>query len=499
MDLRIERGGDEAHPCAPVYRQIADQLRTGIARGALAPGTRLPTIRDLARRLGVNRDTVALAYEALAAEGLLEARVGRGTFVRAGAGPRDAGAPAPLALSPGAERLLAHERARPRYGAEQGAIPLHALVPDPALFPVDAFRRSVNRVFSEAGAASLLLYGGPQGHAGLREVMAERLRVAGTRVGVESIVLCQGASQGIALALRLFAESGDAVAVESPTYGNALAALVALGLRPAAVPMGADGADLDALDRVLARPEVKLFYTIPTFHNPLGTTTPLAHREELLRIAARHGKPVVEDAFEMDLRFEGRPVPPLAALDESGLVVQLTSFSKSLFPGLRCGAVVARGRLVEALLVLRHATDLGGALPLQAALADFVRTGAYDRHLAALRRELRVRRDAMLEALAAAMPPGTRWTRPEGGYQVWVELPEPLDSRDLFADALRAGVLFAPGSQFRPDGRASRGLRLSLAQADAERIREGVARLGRIAGDRLRAGPEVARGAWVHA
>ena len=170
--------------------------------------------------------------------------------------------------------------------------------------------------------------------------------------------------------------------------------------------MRADGPDLDAVDRALRRPEVRCFYTIPTFHNPLGTTTALAHRRELLAIAERTGKPLVEDAYEMDLRFAGRPVPPLAGLDESGLVVQLVSFSKSLFPGLRAGALVARGRAVEALLALKHATDLGGALPLQAALADFVRSGAYDRHLAGLRRRLRSRRDALLEALAAEMPSG---------------------------------------------------------------------------------------------
>lgn len=498
MDLSIERPGTGERTPRPVYRQIADQIRAQVGGGGLREGDRLPPIRDLARQLGVNRDTVGLAYEALAAEGLVESRVGRGTFVR-GARPA-AGRPGPapeIRLSASADRLLDYERGRPHYGGARDAIPMHALVPDPALFPVDGFRRAVNRVFSEEGAA-LLGYGAPQGHAGLRQVLAERLRAAGTRVGPESVVLCQGASQGIALALRLFAEAGDSVAIEEPTYQNALGTLVGLGLRPVAVPMRADGPDLDALDRALARPEVKLFYTIPTFHNPMGVTTSLAHREALLRVAARHGKPVVEDAYEMDLRYGGRPLPSLLALDESGAVVQLTSFSKSLFPGVRSGAVVARGRLVDALLVLRHAADLGGALPLQAALADFVRTGAYDRHLAGLRRVLRRRRDALLAALDAHMPEGSAWTRPDGGYQVWVELPAPLDTRDLLADALGAGVLFAPGYQFQHDGRSSRALRLSLALADEEALREGARRLGRIARERLASGAAARSPAPVH-
>jgi len=488
----------EAEGAAPVYRQIAARIRAEVEGGRLAGGTRLPTIRALAAALGVHRDTVGLAYETLAAEGLVEARVGRGTFVRArrARAPRPARAPEP-AFAAAVERLLEFERARPRYADGEGVVPLHALVPDPRAYPVDAFRRALNRAFADGGA-SLLVYGGPQGHAGLREVLASRLRAAGVLVGPESVVLSAGASQGMTLALRLFAGPGDAVAVEEPTYHNVLAALLDLGLRAVPVPMRADGPDVDALERALHRPEVKAFYTIPTFHNPMGITTSLAHRRELLAVAAAAGKPVVEDAFEMDLRFTGRPVPPLAALDDAGLVVQLVSFSKSLFPGVRAGAVVARGRAVEALLALKHAADLGGALPLQAALADFVRTGAYDRHLASLRRRLRRRRDALLEALAAELPEGCAWTTPEGGYQIWVELPAPLGAREVFEDAAREGVLVAPGDQFYADGRPSRALRLTFAVADEAAIRRGVAILGRVVRARLRAPRAAPRPPQVH-
>ena len=488
----------EAGSDAPVYRQIAARIRAAVDAGRLADGARLPTIRALASDLGVHRDTVGLAYEALAAEGVVEARVGRGTFVRS---RRAREAPAQRPPEPpfarGVEQLLEFERARPRYPDGAELVPLHALVPDPRAFPVEAFRRALNRAFADGGA-SLLVYGGPQGHAGLREVLASRLRSAGVLVGPESIVLTAGASQGMHLALRLFAEAGEAVAVEEPTYHNVLATLAGLGVRPVPVPMRDDGPDLDALERALRRPEVKAFYTIPTFHNPLGITTPLAHRRELLAVAAAAGKPVVEDAYEMDLRFAGRPLPPLAGLDQDGLVVQLVSFSKSLFPGVRAGAVVARGRAVAGLLALKQATDLGGPLPLQAALADFVRSGAYDRHLASVRRELRRRRDALLDALARELPDGTRWTTPEGGYQVWVELPEPLDALDVFADAARAGVLVAPGHQFHCDGRPSRGLRLTFACADEAAIRRGVALLGAAVRERLATPRTAPAAAQIH-
>ncbi|MDH3211390.1 MAG: PLP-dependent aminotransferase family protein [Myxococcales bacterium] len=494
MQIQLERNGER--DARPVYRQIADHIRGEIDARRVAAGSRLPPIRDLARRLHVNRDTVALAYEALAAAGVVESAVGRGTFVcgagRAADGDAEVFQPA---LSPLTERLLDFERSRPRFGSGSGAVPMHAVFPDSSLYPVDAFRRVLNRVLIEAGP-ELLGYGGPQGHEGLREVVAKRLRLASIDVAANDLVLCHGASQGIALSLRLFAEPGDTVALEEPTYSNVLATVAGLGLETRAIPMREDGPDLAVLERALRRPEVKLFYTIPTFHNPLGTTSTREHRTALLEIAARCGKPVIVDAYEMDLRFAGRPVPSLAALDRAGLVVHLSSFSKSLFPGVRAGAIAARGRLVDALVALKQATDLSDAMPLQAALAEFVARGDYDRHLGRLRRILRSRCEALLEALAREMPRGARWTTPQGGYQVWVELPEGIDTSDLLADAVGAGVLFAPGAQFHHDGRPSRGLRLSFAMANEDALRRGVAALGRVVRDRLAAQPR--RSARLH-
>jgi DNA-binding transcriptional MocR family regulator len=261
--------------------------------------------------------------------------------------------------------------------------------------------------------------------------------------------------------------------------------------------MRENGLDLEAMERALRRPEVKLLYTIPTFHNPLGTTSSLAHRRSLIEIAARCGKPVIVDDFEIDLRFAGRPVPSLAALDATGLVVHLSSFSKSLFPGVRVGAIAARGRFVEALVALKQATDLSDAMLLQRCLEEFVAGGDYDRHLTRLRRVLRSRRDALLEALAEQMPEGARWTEPDGGYQVWLDLPGGLDTSDLLTDAVTAGVLFAPGSQFHHDGRASSGLRLSFAMATEEELRRGVAVLARVVGQRLGAEPRRAARVYV--
>ncbi len=482
---------------APVYRQIADHIRDEVRASRIGPGSRLPPIRKLARDLGVNRDTVALAYEQLAAEGVVESTVGRGTFVN----PSPPGIPAngeafEPPISSTVERLLDLERALPRFGSAPDAVPMHSLVPDSALYPADGFRRALNRVLTEHGP-ELLLYGGPQGHRGLREVLAERLARASVELTADDLVLCHGASQGISLALRLFTAPGDQVAVEDPTYHNVLATFSALGVKPAPVPMRETGPDLESLDRTLERPEVKLLYTIPTFHNPMGISTSLAHRRALIEIARRHRKPVIEDAFEMDLRFAGKPVPPLAALDGSGLVIHLFSFSKSLFPGARVGSIFARGRAIDGLLALKRATDHSDSMPLQAAMAEFVRSGAYDKHLTGLRRILRSRRDVLLDALAREMPEGTRWTTPEGGYQCWLELPEAIDTGHLLADAARNGVLFAPGYQFHWDGRTSRCLRLTVAMADEQAIRRGVAALAASVRQRIER-PELRGSVHVH-
>lgn len=494
MDIRIERNADG--PRRAVYLQIADQIRDAVARGRLAAGARLPAIRVLAATLGVNRDTVSLAYELLVRDGLLEATVGRGTFVRESAGAhRNTQQAPPFAQL--VERLLQLERARPSYSAVDGAVPLHALTPDPSLYPLDAFRRSLDRVLEHSGS-ELLVYGEHQGSLALRQAIAQRLQTHELAVAAENIVLCQGASQGISLAMRLFAEPGDWVAVEEPTYHNVLTALVSLGLRAAPIPMTEDGPDLDVLARTLSRSEVKLFYTMPSFHNPLGTTTSLPHRRALVDLASRLGKPIVEDGFEMDLRYAGDPVPPLAALDTQDLVVHLSSFSKSLFPGVRIGAIAARGRAVEGLLALKNASDLSGAMILQAAVADFVNAGEYQRHLTGLRDTLRHRRDTMVESLAAQMPENARWTVPVGGYQLWLELPEGMDTRSLFGEAKQAGVLFSPGYQFHHDGRPSHAMRLTTALADAGEIRRGIEILGRVVKRHLPQARRAARDRNVH-
>lgn len=482
MLIPIERGGRE-----PVAKQIVQYLRRAVEAGRLGPGTKLEPIRVLAKELGVNRETVAAAYHELEVLGLTESTVGRGTFVvprpanesreGGGRGPSDERPFEPVfsRLSAAAARI-----SRVDYTAPPGAVHFERLIPDVSLAPREEFRKALNRALLKGGAG-LYEYGDPRGYERLRRALIERFARSGIECEAEDVVITAGSTQGIAIAAKLFCDPGDAVVVESPTYPWAYAALVSIGLRVVPVPVGADGLDLQRLDAVLARGGVRLIYTMPSFQNPLGVSTALAHRKQLLDIAARHAVPVLEDDFEKDLRVRGRGAPPLRALDARGIVLYLGTFSKALFPAARVGWLVTPRRVAEAAIGVKRTMDITTSPLLQAGLAQFLREGGYDRHLRRAGRELAARLAAAEGALDAHLPPGSHFVRPEGGYLLWVTLPEAIDTYALLSDAKRAGVVYAPGQIFFPDEQRSSSLRLCLAQTKVEDIERGVRLLGQIA------------------
>ncbi len=478
----------------PVSRQIVAYLRRAIEAGRLRPESKLAPIRELARTLGVNRETVATAYRELEVLGLTESTVGRGTFVCARPGAETGAraqveAPAPQPFEPLLSRACSVAASPlPGLDAPAGAVHLERLVPDASLYPHDAFRRSLNRALAKGGAA-LCDYGDPRGLPTLRRELVERLARSGIEADADDLVVTAGSTQGFALALRLFCDPGDAVAVESPTYPSACTAIATLGLRAVPVPAAESGLDPDRLEAVLARGDVRVIYTMPTFQNPTGISTDVAHRRALLALAARYRVPIVEDDFEKDLRLRGRGAPSLRALDACGSVVYVGTFSKALFPGVRIGWLRAPRGIADAAVRLKRTLDLTTSPLLQAGLVQFLREGAYDRHLRRVVAELRRRMEAALRALGRALPDGSRVRAPEGGYLHWVELPEGIDTQALLPEAARAGVVYAPGQPFFLDGRRSSALRLSLAGASVPEIERGVRALGEVVHAALRASP----------
>lgn len=485
MLIPIERGARE-----PVAKQIVQYLRRAIDGGRLRPGTKLEPIRVLARELGVNRETVAAAYHELEIVGLTESTVGRGTFVlaRATAGSEPDAASEPTARQRTFEPVFSRRSAaatslaavRVDYSAPADAVHLERLIPDASLVPDEDFRKALNRALRKGGPA-LYDYGDPRGSERLRRALVERLARSGIECAAEDMLITAGSTQGFAVAVQLFCDPGDAVVVESPTYPWALGALRSFGLRVAPVPVGEQGLDLDRLDALLARGDVRLIYTMPSFQNPTAVSTSLAHRRQLLEIAGRHGVPVLEDDFEKDLRVRGRGAPPLRALDSNGLVVYLGTFSKALFPAVRVGWLVAPRRIADAAATVKRLMDITTSPLLQAGLAQFLSDGSYDRHLRNAVKMAEERLNAAEKALAAHLPAGSRFSVPEGGYLLWVTLPDSIDSAALLSEAKRAGVVYAPGQIFLPDEQPSSALRLSLAHASPTEIERGIRALGQVA------------------
>lgn len=352
-------------------------------------------------------------------------------------------------------------------------------LPAPELFPVAAIAAAHARVLAEDGPAALQ-YSTTEGYGPLREWIVARLRAKGVTTTVEQTLVTSGSQQGIDLCARVLLDPGARVAVESPSYLAALQVFGGYGAQCVAVDGDPEGISVDELERLHAVAPFRLVYLVPNFQNPTGTTLSAARRLEVVAFAQRHGVAVLEDDPYGELRYSGAALPPLQALDDTGVVVRLGSFSKTLAPGLRLAGATGPREVIRAMTIAKQAADLHTATLAQRAAAAFLHSFDYDAHLATLRSVYGERLRAMLAALQRHLPPGTRWTRPEGGLFVWAELPGGLESEALFPLALAEKVAFVPGRGFYAGPPRLDTLRLNFSNRPPELIEEGLARLGRV-------------------
>ncbi|MBN2004931.1 MAG: PLP-dependent aminotransferase family protein [Anaerolineae bacterium] len=471
---------------APLYRQIEDFLRQGIVSGRLAPETRLPATRQLARDLGVNRITVENAYGELEADGLIAARTGSGTYIL----PHSllpqthdgSGAPWPfwqhsmekrgaLSALPAPNELL-------QAAQHPNPIDFSGGVADAQIFPAAEFRRTLQSVLRRDGVTALE-YGDPRGYAPLRETIAHVLSSQGVQTNPGAILITGGSQQALALVTQLLLRPGDVVLVEDPTYGKALELFRAHSLQVVGIPTDAHGMQVEVLESVLRQVPARLIYTMPNFQNPTGVCLSSQRRRRLLALVDAYNVPVLEDDFVGDLRYEGHAQPALKALDPGGRVIYVSTFSKMLMPGLRVGFLVADGPVYAALAACKQANDLATSNLMQRALEAYLTVGRYQAHL---RRSCRIygrRRDAMLSAIHRCLPPWASVDPPQGGLFVWVRLPDALSATELLPAACAQGVAFAPGAAFSPTGNDA-AMRLSFAAQPPEIIEEGIRRLGQV-------------------
>ena len=446
-----------------LYRQLYVWIRDGIEKGALKVGERIPSTREVAGLSGLNRSTISAAYELLENDGLIKSLVGKGTFV-------------------------AHRPPKSveidTNSASEAAISFQSSRPSQHLFPLDAFRATCQEVLASPEVIDILQLGSPSGYPPLRRYLLEDAQKQGVAREDDDILITNGCQQALDLIQRVFiANDSDSVMIEDPVYAGVRN--VFQRARVTGVPMREDGIDLQALERFLMRDHPKLLVLTPNFQNPTGVTMPLAARSEALRLARGMGIVIVENNIYAGLRYEGESLPTIKSLDESGSTLLLGSFSKIAFPGLRVGWIIGPRRAIAQLAVAKQWCDLHTDQLSQAVLLRFAESGRLTEHhervFAAGVKRLR----AVIDACALYLPGGSYFTRPQGGMNLWVKLPDPLDAGKLLPRALKEGVSYLPGSYFAVTRSAAHCLRLSFAGLDPEKIDAGLAILGRVFAEEL--------------
>jgi 2-aminoadipate transaminase len=362
-------------------------------------------------------------------------------------------------------------------------------LPAPDVFPTARFQEACRNVL-ERNAHQALQYGATEGYEPLRQMIARHIARYGIKAQTENVLITSGSQQALDLIGKLLINPGDRVLVEAPTYLGALQAFNVYGAEYVSVLSDHDGLRTDLLDKPL-RSGPKFMYVLPNFQNPGGTTLSEGRRHELVLQADRYGIPIIEDDPYGQLRYEGEHLTPLVVLDRENLrgddgysignVIYLSTFSKTLAPGIRLGWIVAPPDVITKLVQLKQGADLHTSTFTQMVAYEVAKDNFLDEHVKLIRKVYRERRDVMLESLQRYFPPEVTWTHPQGGLFLWVSLPEGMDCQKLFQVALKENVAFVPGDSFyAPNGfteEASRHFRLNFSYGQPDQIREGIRRL----------------------
>ncbi len=426
----------------PIYKQLYDQIKSLIEANRLPFGHRLPPTREMAGTLGLNRTTVSAAYDLLEKDGLIRGHVGRGSFVA------QISETNPSAKKP--STIINFDTSRPAND----------------LFPLEAFRQSALEVLAGDGLESILQLGSPLGYEPLRRYLNEQNEA-------NSVLITNGAQQALDLIQRALTLPGDLILVEDPVYPGVREIFHNAGARLLGVPVTSEGLDLDELNRAIRRERPKIAVLTPNFQNPTGVTLPLDSRIKLLEILTANGVTIVENDIYTELRYKGQPIPSLKQLDESGQVIQLGSFSKVSFPGLRVGWILAPQSVIARLAEAKQWADLHTDHLSQAILLEFALSGRLESHKRRVIESGRERLQATLEACKTLLPGDATFTQPEGGMNLWLTLP--TNAVELLESTRREGVTFLPGKFFAVSRPHDQSLRLSFAGLDPNQIRQGIA------------------------
>lgn len=460
------------------YQQLASSLRAAIAQGIFPVGQRLPSVRELARTRGISITTAVNALRLLEQDGITSACPRSGHYVTR---PPAAPAVPPPSRPPMVPTAVDGRRLALNLlhaGQDPGCIQLAAAVPAPDLLPLRELARLTTRLGRMPDAWSA--YCPPPGLRELRAQVARRYLALECGFGPDDVVITDGASEAISLALRATCRPGDVVAIESPIFYGILQAIDALGLRVLELPTDPrDGLLLGTLREALDEHAVRAVVAVTNFNNPLGSRMPDEAKRELVELLAERDLPLIEDDIYGDLAHDGTRPSVAKRWDREGRVLLCSSLSKAVGPGLRVGWV-AGGRWHDDIQALKACTTLASATLPQSIAASYLAGGAYERHLTRVRAACATRCAAMTAAVARSFPPGVRVTQPSGGYVLWVELPRTVDGSHLATLARRDRIAIAPGHLFSAKARYRHFIRLNAARWDAD-VDRAISHLGRLA------------------
>lgn len=461
-----------------LYEQVAGKMEKLIRTGVLRPGDRLPSVRRACLQHDVSLTTAVQAYVLLENRGLIEARPKSGFFVRSQlrdqvpepAVSRTALAPKPVDVASLQSRLFDAVRM-------PGIVPLGAAYPGAENLPVRKLNRILASVARNAGDCGIN-YEMPPGSEPLRRQIARRSLDWGGNLSADEIIVTCGGTEALALCLRAVTRPGGIIAVESPAYFGALQQIEELGLQALEIPMHPrTGMDLDFLERTLKSRRIAACLATPNFNNPLGSLMPDDHKQRLVELLARRDLPLIEDDINGELAHAGRRPRTVQSFDTAGRVLLCGSVSKTLAPGYRVGWV-APGRYYERVKSLKLTSTLATASLPQLAIAEFMANGGYDRHLRALRRNFAAQIGQMSEAVAKFFPAEIKFTRPCGGFVLWIELPKTVSALKLHELALQRQISVAPGPMFSATQNFPNFIRLNCGHPSTSRLARAVETLG---------------------
>lgn len=447
-----------------LYRSLAEKIISLIAKGTYRVGERIPSVREMSKQQDVSISTVLQAYLFLENQGLIEARPQSGYYVRAKLHEQ---APEPETSSPAKDpsQVSLHELAMMlmRDSTNPGLVQLGAALPNPNYLPAQKINQALAKA-TRQHAVNIHKYIIPPGLEELRVQIAKRAALSGCEISPQDVMITSGGLEAIDLCLHAVCHPGDIVAIESPMYFGTLQTLEVQGLRVLEIPTHPrDGLDLEALSFAIQHNSIRAVIVISNFNNPLGSQMPDDKKKELVELLARHEIPLIENDVCGELYFgERRPIV-CKSFDKKGLVMLVSAFSKDISPGLRIGWV-APGKFKTELEWLKFTISASPPTLPQYAIADFIDGGGYDHHLRRIRREYSRNVDLMSSAVIRHFPSGVRLTRPSGGFVLWVQLPDGMDSLELYKRALEEKITLAPGYVFSATNQYANFIRLNAAE-----------------------------------